>query len=150
MRSQFLFNETKNLQPKRCLFPGQKRPLPQRLGRKGLFADPWRNNFLFCRNWPRSAWNLKNPAMDLPPALEAALAAAADALAEVAEASPPTWHAMCREEIALRVTTDQYWQFAGRYPETFPPELLVGARVLELLSQRHPLVLPDPELEGTA
>ena len=41
-------------------------------------------------------------------------------------------------------------RFAGRYPETFPPELLVGARVLELLSQRHPLVLPDPELEGTA
>ena len=85
--------------------------------------------------------------MDLPAKLEA-LAAAADALAQIAETSPATWEALCREEVAERITSDQYFDFAGGYGERFPPELILGHRIIELLTTRHPLIMP--EHEGTA
>jgi hypothetical protein len=72
--------------------------------------------------------------------LEDALIACADALAAL---PPRQFEAMCREEGFEIVVKQQYFAAMGT-PTSFPPETVLGHRVIELLAERHPHVLGGP------
>ena len=84
------------------------------------------------------------PSPCLPPKLEAALAAVADALAELTEAQ---WEQLCGEEQAMTVATFQFWEAMG-WPEQMLPERVLGARILAHFAQRYPALAQD--VTGTA
>ena len=77
--------------------------------------------------------------------LDPLLERVADALAELSDGE---WQVLCKEERATVTTTLQYLDFAGGVPETMIPELVIGERVLELFTARHPLRVRDPEGEA--
>jgi hypothetical protein len=80
----------------------------------------------------------------LPPQLEAALAAVADALAELPEAE---WDDLCAEEVAMTTATFQLWEAMG-WPEEMLPERVLGARILAHFAARYPALARD--VAGTA
>ena len=75
----------------------------------------------------------------LPPKLATALAAAADALAEL---SAEQWEELCREEAADLIATHQYFNAVG-FPDGFPPERILGARIVALFAARYPHLALD-------
>ena len=83
------------------------------------------------------------PMTNLPPKLEAALTAAADALADL---PAETWDALCREEAAELIAAHQYFAAVG-FPQHFPPERILGARIIRAFAARYPALafarLPD-------
>jgi hypothetical protein len=80
------------------------------------------------------------PGSDRLAQLDRALAQAADALAEL---SPGEWDRLCREEAADLVATHQYFETFG-YPDAFPPERVLGHRILEIFAARYPALAQDP------
>jgi len=75
----------------------------------------------------------------LPPKLAAALNVVAD---ELAALSAEQWNALCREEAAELIATHQYFEVAG-FPDSFPPERVLGARILRAFAARHPHLAVD-------
>jgi hypothetical protein len=72
--------------------------------------------------------------------LEACLIAAADALAEL---PPREWQRLCRQEASQIITSMQYFEAMG-IPDSFPPEHVLGNRIIRALANRHPHLLGDP------
>jgi hypothetical protein len=81
------------------------------------------------------------PPDDAEAKLEVAIASVADALAQL---SPAAFDRLCKQEPAEIITRQQYFEVAG-VPDAFPPELVIGHRVIELLAERHPHVLGGPD-----
>jgi hypothetical protein len=76
--------------------------------------------------------------------LETALAAVADALAELPQAN---WDDLCAEEQARTAAAFQFWEAMG-WPEVMLPERVLGARILAHFAQRYPALARDAA--GTA
>jgi hypothetical protein len=77
--------------------------------------------------------------MPTEPALERALAAVADALAQL---PPMAWDELCTEERILTLASVQFWESFGM-PEVMLPERVLGARILALFAQRYPHLTGD-------
>jgi hypothetical protein len=88
--------------------------------------------------------NLVAPLARPSSALEVALSAVADALAAL---PAEEFDRLARQEAADLPLVYEYFASTG-WPTMFPPERLLGARILEIFSQRYPH-LADGEV-GTA
>jgi hypothetical protein len=74
--------------------------------------------------------------------LERALVFCADALARLMTTERARWRALCREEAREITTLMQYYAAVGVAPELVP-QLTIGARIVTLLSERHPQLCTD-------
>jgi hypothetical protein len=86
--------------------------------------------------------------------LDAALVAVADSLARLIREQPHRWEAMCRREASEVTILLQYHNSFGVNDELLP-QVLLGVRIIELLQERHPQLLPplpddDAEDDGGA
>jgi hypothetical protein len=85
------------------------------------------------------------PEVDDPLAdLDRALSAAADALVRL---PPEQWAAMCREEADELIAMKQLFDVEG-WPRSYPPERLLGYRIMEIIAERYPAFASDPAGEA--
>jgi hypothetical protein len=75
--------------------------------------------------------------------LEHALIAAADALAAVMVQQPNEWRRLCRQELTETRTALQFWEAFGLPDDGMIPARVIGARVIDALTQRHPHLCQD-------
>lgn len=73
--------------------------------------------------------------------LDSALAQAADILAGL---SAEEWSALRYEEYEDTLGAMQLWDAFGMSPDRMMPERVIGARVIEWLEARHPLLVQEP------
>jgi len=77
--------------------------------------------------------------------LEAAIGAVADALAAVMVQQPNEWRRLCRQELVETRTALQFWEAFGLPDDGMIPARVLGARVIEALTERYPHLCRDDE-----